>query len=153
MKRMVVCFLCLALIAMASAAAFAHCEIPCGIYDDQARAAMIAEHIGTVEKSMAEIERLSAETPANYNQIVRWVTNKDEHAEKIQDLVWQYFMAQRIKPVPATDAVAYNKYVTELTLLHQLSVNAMKAKQSLDHAVIAEMRNVLEQFKASYFQA
>lgn len=31
--------------------ASAHCEIPCGIYDDQMRVNMIGEHITTIEKS------------------------------------------------------------------------------------------------------
>ncbi|MDY6953871.1 MAG: superoxide dismutase [Ni], partial [Thermodesulfobacteriota bacterium] len=35
--------------------ASAHCEIPCGIYDDQMRIDMIAEHITTIEKSMKQI--------------------------------------------------------------------------------------------------
>jgi hypothetical protein len=37
--------------------------------------------------------------------------------------------------------------------MHQISVAAMKAKQTLDPATIATMRDLLEQFKASYFQA
>ena len=35
--------------------AVAHCEIPCGIYDDQLRAKLIAEHATTIEKSMKKI--------------------------------------------------------------------------------------------------
>ncbi|MFC1809557.1 superoxide dismutase [Ni] [Candidatus Omnitrophota bacterium] len=129
----------------------AHCEIPCGIYDDEARADLIAEHIGTVEKSMKEIARLSADEKADNNQIVRWVTNKEAHATKIQEIVWQYFMAQRIKPVDTKDAEAYAKYVNELTLLHQLSVQAMKAKQTTDTAPVNEMKTLLAAFRASYF--
>jgi len=34
---------------------FSHCEIPCGIYDDPMRLDMMAEHIGTIEKSMKQI--------------------------------------------------------------------------------------------------
>ncbi len=61
--------------------AYCHCQIPCGIYDDEARFASISEHITTIEKSMKEIERLSAEAKPNMNQIVRWVNNKDQHAD------------------------------------------------------------------------
>ena len=32
----------------------AHCEIPCGIYDDQTRVQLIHEHIGTIEKAMTK---------------------------------------------------------------------------------------------------
>jgi len=41
--------------------AYSHCQIPCGIYDDEARFTEIAEHITTIEKSMKEIESLSAQ--------------------------------------------------------------------------------------------
>lgn len=41
--------------------AFAHCEIPCGIYGDQARVDLIREHVTTIEKSMDMIEKLSKE--------------------------------------------------------------------------------------------
>ena len=77
---------------------FAHCEIPCGIYDDQARINMILEHITTIEKSMKQIQSLEKEKNINFNQIVRWIMNKEQHATEIQTMVAQYFMTQRIKP-------------------------------------------------------
>jgi len=74
----------------------AHCEIPCGIYDDQLRTQLIAEHATTIEKSMKQIMELSKADPVNYNQLVRWVSNKEDHATEIQQIVSQYFMTQRI---------------------------------------------------------
>ena len=41
--------------------AYSHCQIPCGIYGDEARFNMITEHITTVEKSMKLIESLSGQ--------------------------------------------------------------------------------------------
>ncbi|MEJ2744208.1 MAG: superoxide dismutase [Ni] [bacterium] len=104
---------------------FSHCEIPCGIYNDSMRMDMIAEDILTVEKAMKEIVRLSNEKEKNYNQLVRWIVNKDEHATRIQDTVWQYFMAQRIKPVANSEAKDYKAYIERLSLLHQMLVYAM----------------------------
>src|SRR3990172_4563620 len=78
--------------------AFSHCEIPCGIYDDSARITMLEEDLTTLEKSIKEINGLSSQTPVNYNQIVRWVENKEHHADDIRHIVTQYFMAQRLKP-------------------------------------------------------
>jgi len=80
-----------------AANAAAHCEIPCGIYDDSLRMKIIAEHLTTIEKSMKEIVELSRQAPVDYNQLVRWISNKEEHATKIQHIVSQYFMTQRIK--------------------------------------------------------
>ena len=56
----------------------AHCEIPCGIYDDQMRTKLIAEHATTIEKSMKEIQ-----AAPNQNQAVRWVMNKEKHADEL----------------------------------------------------------------------
>ena len=36
----------------------AHCQIPCGIYDDAARITMMEEHVTTIEKSMKQIIRM-----------------------------------------------------------------------------------------------
>ena len=49
------------IICLFSLSAFGHCEIPCGIYDDEMRIEMISEHIGTIEKSMNEIMHLQKE--------------------------------------------------------------------------------------------
>ena len=59
----------------------AHCQIPCGIYNHQLRFNIIAKEITTIEKSMKQIINLSKQNPVNYNQLVRWINNKDEHAQ------------------------------------------------------------------------
>ena len=130
--------------------AYSHCQIPCGIYDDEARFASIAEHITTIEKSMKEIERLSAEAKPNMNQIVRWVSNKDQHADELSEIVTYYFMAQRVKPAAEGDAKGYNDYVKKLTLLHSMLVDAMKAKQTTDLANVEHLRSALDEFHKAY---
>ena len=129
----------------------AHCEIPCGIYGDSLRIDLIEEHISTIEKSMNTIIDLSEEAEKNHNQLVRWITNKEEHASKIQKIVSQYFMHQRISPQEPTEKTVYDKYVKQLTLLHKLQVYAMKAKQTTDTAYISKLRNTLSEFEKSYF--
>jgi len=122
----------------------AHCEIPCGIYDDQMRIALIAEHIQTIEKSMSQIKELELHPSKNYNQIVRWVVNKEHHADEIQKIVSQYFLTQRIRP----DA---KNYVQNVTLLHKMLVSAMKCKQTMDPAHPSQLRALLDEFSKSYF--
>ena len=46
------------------------------------RVKMIAEHIQTIEKSMKQVVELGSQTPVNYNQLVRWVNNKEHHADE-----------------------------------------------------------------------
>ncbi len=130
---------------------FAHCEIPCGIYDDEARISMIAEHARTIEKSMNQIIELSKEKPLNYNQMVRWVQNKEDHANQLQEIVSQYFMTQRIKPVGESDKEGHSAYMKKLRLLHEMLVYAMKAKQTTDLGNVEKLRSLLSEFKAAYF--
>jgi nickel superoxide dismutase len=130
---------------------FSHCQVPCGIYDDQLRVKMIAEHITTMEKAMKQIIALSKEGTKNYNQIVRWVTNKEKHGEELARIVTYYFMTQRLKPVPKTDAKQSAAYQAKLQLLHHLLFYTMKAKQSTDLEIIKTLREVLKKFSDAYF--
>ena len=118
--------------ALLVASAGAHCQIPCGIYDDAARIKEMKEHVTTIEKSMKEIKRIGKEKSPDYNQLVRWVTNKESHADKLSKIVTSYFMAQRIKPVPEDKKADHVKYIEKLTLLHRILVLSMKAKQTRD---------------------
>lgn len=141
-------------ILIGTTGAMAHCQIPCGIYDDQMRINMIAEYATTIEKSMNQINELDSvddEAKENDHQFVRWVMNKEKHAQDIQDIVSDYFIAQRIKFADTGDEEAYKKYTKSLVLLHQIAVYAMKAKQTTDLAHIASLRKALEEFKALYF--
>ncbi len=124
--------------------ALAHCEVPCGIYDDNMRVKMIAEHITTIEKAMKQITELSGKKPANHNQITRWVVNKEHHANELQHIVTQYFMTQRIK-------LGAKQYEQKLTLLHKMLVYAMKCKQTTDLSHIATLRSLLKDFEGLYF--
>ena len=131
--------------------AFSHCEIPCGIYGDKTRIELLAEHITTIEKSIKSITSLRGEKEINYNQLVRWVNNKEKHAEKIQEIVYQYFMAQRVKPADSKDAKKYDTYIQQLTILHEILVYAMKSKQSTDLNTITKLRSLVDSFEKVYF--
>lgn len=131
--------------------AFSHCQIPCGIYGDEMRFDIIEENIRTVEKGMRQIAELSKEGDKNYNQIVRWVNNKEEHADRIQHIVYHYFMTQRLKPVSKEKTGDYQKYLEKLELLHQMLFYAMKAKQTTDLNYVGKLRSVLGSFRTVYF--
>jgi nickel superoxide dismutase len=130
--------------------AYSHCQIPCGIYDDDMRLKQIAEHITTIEKSMKQIDLLMEQEPPNANQVVRWVNNKENHANELSEIVTYYFMAQRIKIPSPDDAEAKSDYVKKLSLLHHMLVYAMKAKQTTDLDNVHQLRHLLEDFKEAY---
>jgi len=130
-----------------------HCEVPCGIYNDQMRFTMIEEHIATIEKAMLQIGELSGQQPANMNQIVRWVVNKEEHAEEIQHIISQYFLTQRLKLADKQDADAVKKLQDKLALCHEIMVYSMNAKQTTDPEVIESLKTSVKNFKEVYFEA
>ncbi len=130
----------------------AHCEIPCGIYGDEVRFYILEEHIATIEKSMQMITELSQDEQRDYHQLVRWIDNKETHAGYLQDVVAQYFMTQRVKPVAEEDE-AYQGYLEKITLLHQMLIYAMKTKQGTDLENVTQLRTLLATFRTAYFGA
>lgn len=128
-----------------------HCEVPCGIYDDELQIDLIYEHISTIEKSIEQLNELGSESPVNYNQMVRWINTKEDHATKIQDIVNQYFMTQRVKAVDVSDQAAFDNYVAQITSLHQMLVFSMKSKQSLDMNNIDHLKELTASFEMAYF--
>jgi nickel superoxide dismutase len=114
---------------------------------------MIAEHITTIEKSMKQITGLSKQDKPNMNQITRWVNNKENHTDELSHIVTYYFMAQRIKLVNKSQGKAYEDYIKKLTLLHEILVYSMKAKQTTDLSNIEKLRSLLTEFRVAYFGA
>ncbi|MGK0185802.1 MAG: nickel superoxide dismutase [Verrucomicrobiales bacterium] len=135
---------------VAPESASAHCQVPCGIYDDAGKFTELEQHIATVEKAMTQIIELSAKSGENQNQIVRWTINKESHAQKIQDEVSSYFLAQRVKLPAAGDDK--NAYFSHLVLLHEVTVYAMKCKQTTDVANVTALKKSLAAYKAAYFK-
>ncbi|MDE5416432.1 superoxide dismutase, Ni [Labilibaculum sp. DW002] len=128
---------------------YAHCEIPCGIYADSVRVVLLSEHITTIEKSMKKITELSAADQVDYNQLVRWVTNKEDHAKKIQEIATQYFMFQRVKVSDDPEVVKKNTKL--LAVLHEICVYAMKTKQTTDLQYIKKLNDTVHNFSHLYF--
>ena len=135
---------------MMSRPALAHCEIPCGIFDDDLRFEMLQEDISTIHKSIDSINLLSKEKSdaQNTNQIVRWINLKDQQATAIQDLVSQYFLAQRISPL-----MNKNEYMDALKTAHALIISAMKAKQTTDSGAVDDLKKTLQEFQSAYKKA
>ena len=134
-----------------ASAAAAHCQIPCGIYDDEARVLLLEEHIATIDKSMVQVEELSAVDHPNLNQVSRWVANKDHHADELIHVATYYFMSQRLKPADLLDDGKKDIYLERLTLLHEMIVQAMKAKQTTDRQHTDALRELLAKFEIAYF--
>ena len=99
---------------------------------------------------MQQIIALGKEQPVNFNQLVRWIDNKEQHAQEIQDIVTSYFMAQRVKP-KAESEDGRAGYIGQLTLLHRIQIHAMRAKQTVDLAEVEALRALVLEFRKAYF--
>ena len=122
----------------------AHCEVPCGIYADQARFERMLEDTATIRKAMDQIGALAGKTDAaSQNQLVRWINTKEEHATNTQHIIAQYFMTQRIKPSQAD-------YVERLKTSHAVMTAAMKCKQTVDTANADALKAAIVAFHKVY---
>ena len=126
-----------------------HCQVPCGIYGDQMRFEGMLEDTKTVSKSIDQIEAFAGglgETPPSakdLNQMVRWVNNKESHAQNIQDVMAEYFFAQRIK-------ADHKDYTAQLATAHKVIVCAMKCKQDASGATAEALKASILDFYRAY---
>ena len=123
--------------------ALAHCEVPCGIYDDQRRFEDMLEDQETIAKGMGQIREMAGKSdPLSVNQTVRWICTKETHATNIQHTISQYFMTQRIK-------ADKEGYAEKLAAAHAVLVAAMKCKQSADPATAEVLKKkILDLYRA-----
>jgi len=128
----------------------AHCQVPCGIYNDHGRIDAMLEDVTTITKAITQINELSQQHNAlSFNQATRWVSTKEEHASHIISTVAEYFLTQKVKAVPASDA-GYPKYLQSLALHHAVMRAAMKTKQTVDPESAAALRAAVEQLGKLY---
>lgn len=128
--------------------AAAHCQVPCGIFTDQLRFEAMLEDTTTIAKAIDQVsENLAAmadePTPLVVNQLSRWISTKEDHANHIQKVIADYFMAQRIK----TDA---DNYVEQLKAAHAVMQAAMKVKQDAAPEKAEALKNAIFDLYRAY---
>jgi len=132
-----------ALWSTATRTADAHCQVPCGIYDEKARITQLYEDTTTISKAIRLMGELASKSDAqSHQQFVRWTATKEDHASRIITTIAEYFLTQKIKPVAAgTDGHA--AYLKKLADHHAVMVAAMKAKQNADPAAAETLRSAI----------
>ena len=112
------------------------------------------EDASTVEKATNQIIALSngidseeKSTPIaqNYNQLVRWINNKESHAEKIISTITNYFLTQRVKP-------KQKDYTDRLIKHHAVILAAMKVKQNASIKETKALKVAIENLAVYYPQ-
>ena len=148
---------CLAVLALAlltltalPRSGFAHCQIPCGIYDDSARIERMYEDATTIEKAIKNIDALAGKGDAqSANQLTRWIVIKEDHASDTITTVAEYFLTQKVKPI-ASGADGYDEYLQKLADHHRVLRAAMKAKQNADLKYVKELREAIAALASHY---
>ena len=137
-------------IAKTAAAPVPHCQVPCGIYGDQMRFEGMLEDTKTIAKAIAQIDEFAtslgeggAPSAKGMNQMVRWVSNKESHAQNIQDVMSEYFFAQRIKS-------DHKDYTGQLATAHKVIVCAMKCKQDAAGPTAEALKEAILNFYRAY---
>ena len=122
----------------------AHCQVPCGVYGDSARFTQMLEDQTTIAKAIAQINDLAGKKDGkSANQLSRWVSTKEDHANKIQKIIAEYFLTQRIKSTS-------EKYEDLLKGAHSVMVAAMKCKQGTDPESADALKSSIESFQDIY---
>lgn len=130
--------------------AAAHCQVPCGIYDDQARITAMREDATTIRKAIAQINELAgANNPLGMNQATRWVMTKEHHASHIITVVAEYFLTQKLTPAAKGDPT-YNGYLASLADHHAVMRAAMKTKQTADPASAEALSKAIDALAKRY---
>ena len=123
---------------------FGHCQVPCGIYDDVSRVQQMLEDVSTINKAIDQIIELNDKSDAqSAQQLVRWVNNKEIHADKIIATVSNYFLTQRVKP-------SAEDYLVRLSQHHRVILLSMKVKQNADAEVAQDLRQAVEALSNYY---
>lgn len=123
---------------------YAHCQVPCGIYNDHARIEQMLEDSATILKASRLIAELSGKTDAqSQNQIVRWVMNKEKHAQNVIFTISDYFLTQRVK-------TSQKDYEDRLKKHHAVILAAMAAKQNSDEKMAMALQKSIEDLAVYY---
>jgi nickel superoxide dismutase len=114
------------------------------MYDDAARVNGMLEDAATVVKATKLIAALAGKIDAqSQNQMVRWVVNKEQHAQKIIATISNYFLTQRVKP-------GQEDYMERLAKHHTVIIAAMKAKQNADVKYAEALQDSVKALRSYY---
>jgi nickel superoxide dismutase len=122
--------------------AYAHCDIPCGIYDPHI-AQLAAHTVLRMDMLIADLAKANDTTAEGGNRMIRYTTVKEQHAElckhEIRVLWGDYFKPEHVNANPKLHELVWNT----LKL-------ASKAKQSTNiddaKALLAGVQTIAEIF-------
>ena len=127
--------------------AYAHCDVPCGIYE--AEPSLTAAE--TVVKMVEKIQALSTKNPTidDRNTFVRCVKTKEEHAELCKReilILWSdFFKSEHLEKWPDLHDLVWK--AAKLCSENKRTVSAQKAQELMK--AVKEIGSILEQAQGS----
>ncbi len=123
----------------------AHCDIPCGIYDPitaQIAALTVVRMVDIIE----EQEKMHPEKNLEYyNTVVRAITVKEEHAEKVKHeirVIWGDFIK----------AAQIEKYPEIHGLVHEIMLLGSKSRQTIDREAALKLVEKVNRFAEIFWE-
>ena len=111
---------------------FAHCDIPCGIYDPNS-AQLAAKTVFTMVQKINELPKINP-TVNDRNSFVRMVKVKEEHAELCKRevlILWtDYFKAEHLEKFPDLHDLVWK--TAKLCSDNKRAVDEAKAKELIE---------------------
>ena len=121
-----------------------HCQVPCGIYDDNRAYSKLREDAATIEKAVDNINSLAGKgDPQAINQSIRWTLTKEDHADAIINAISEYFLAQRLKP-------SRKNYEHLLKAHHRVILDAVAVKQTVSREQAVKLRKSINSLVKLY---
>jgi nickel superoxide dismutase len=120
-----------------STTVYAHCDVPCGIYDP-AQAQLAARTVARMVELIGQLDPASTAI-ADRQKLVRCVTVKEEHAEAVKrevQVIWSdYFKPEHLEKFPDLH-----------TKVWQILKLAGKNKQNVDAEAAAQLEAAVKEF-------
>lgn len=112
---------------------YAHCDIPCGIYDPH-NAQMAVHTVIKMVKLISEVKQVPPTDADTRNKMIRYVTVKEQHAEiakhEIRILWGDYFKPEHVQKYPELHELVWK--VMKLGSKAKQEVNLESAEELLE---------------------
>ena len=132
---------------------YAHCDVPCGIYDPHL-AAIAAKTVHTMNKKITELPTPAAAAPAHdvlehRNTIVRMVQTKEQHAQLCKQellILWSdYFKPETLPMFPDLHDTFWK--AAKLCSYNKQHVDPAKSQELMD--VVAKISDMFQKAEAA----
>lgn len=127
---------------------YAHCDVPCGIYDPypaQIAAHTVIRMTQLIQNAHAEGEDAEAQKVLMHN-IARYTAVKEEHAEKVKHevrVIWgDYFKPEQLQEYPSLQETVF-----------QIMKLASKARQSVDMESAQKLLGAVQEFAEIFWKS